>query len=123
MHLLVSSLVVHQQEQEQEQDHIILQTHMNSVPVLTTSEKAECVLSSLKGTSIDPNNARRMEIKMIGDLEGQYTGPLPRGTGTICFRNGDTYLGELVDGEMHGWECWDTLPPFKKGVGYITRLL
>jgi hypothetical protein len=78
---------------------------MNSVPVLTTtSEKAE-VLSSLKGTSIDPNKAKRMEIK-IGDLEGQYNGPLrnslPHGTGTIRFRNGDTYLGELVDGEMHG---------------------
>jgi hypothetical protein len=78
---------------------------MNSVhPVLTTSEKAE-VLSSLKGTSIDPNNAWRMEIK-IGDFEGQYYGhlrnSLPHGTGTIRFRNGDTYLGELVDGEMHG---------------------
>jgi hypothetical protein len=72
--------------------------------VLTTSEKAE-VLSSLKGTNIDPNNAWRVEIK-IGDLEGQYNGPLryslPHGTGTIRFRNGDTYLGELVDGEMHG---------------------
>jgi hypothetical protein len=78
---------------------------MNSVPVLTTSEKAE-VLSSLKGTCIlDPNYARRMEIK-IGDLEGHYNGPLrnslPRGTGTIRFRNGDTYVGELFDGEMHG---------------------
>jgi hypothetical protein len=72
--------------------------------VLTTSEKAE-VLSSLKDTNIDPNNAWRVEIK-IGDLEGQYNGPLryslPHGTGTIRFRNGDTYLGELVDGEMHG---------------------
>jgi hypothetical protein len=80
---------------------------MNSAPVLsTTAEEAE-VLSSLEGTSIDPDstNARRMEIK-IGDLEGQYNGPLrnsiPHGSGTIRFRNGDTYLGELVDGEMHG---------------------
>jgi hypothetical protein len=79
---------------------------MNSAPVLSTTSKEAGVLSSLKGTSIDPNsNARRMEIK-IGDLEGQYNGPLrnsvPHGTGTIRFRNGDTYLGELVDGEMHG---------------------
>jgi hypothetical protein len=77
---------------------------MNSVPVLTASGKAEELLS-LKGTSIDPNNARQMEIK-VGDLEGQYNGPLrnslPHGTGTIRFRDGDTYLGELVDGEMHG---------------------
>jgi hypothetical protein len=77
---------------------------MDSAPVLTTSEEAE-VLSSLEGTSIDPNSNRRMEIK-IGNLEGQYNGPLrnsiPHGTGIIRFRNGDTYLGELVDGEMHG---------------------
>jgi hypothetical protein len=73
--------------------------------VLTTSEKGAEVVSSSKCTSIEPKSARRMEIK-IGGLEGQYNGPLwnslPHGTGIIRFRNGDTYLGELVDGEMHG---------------------
>lgn len=54
----------------------------------------------------EPEKARRMPIQING-LEGSYTGPLndarrPHGTGTIRFKNGDTYLGEMDDGRMHG---------------------
>jgi len=50
--------------------------------------------------------ARRMPVEING-MEGSYTGPtneggLPHGTGTIRFRNGDTYLGALDNGKMHG---------------------
>ena len=53
-----------------------------------------------------PTKARRMKI-VINGMEGSYTGPLstnglPNGTGTIRFRNGDTYLGEVEDGRLHG---------------------
>lgn len=53
-----------------------------------------------------PNIARRMKICIDG-MEGAYTGPLgsnglPNGTGTIRFKNRDTYLGDLRDGKLHG---------------------
>jgi hypothetical protein len=53
-----------------------------------------------------PTRARRMKVSMNG-LDGAYTGPLsssglPNGTGTIRFKNGDTYLGDLRDGKLHG---------------------
>jgi uncharacterized protein YcbK (DUF882 family) len=42
----------------------------------------------------------------IGSMEGIYTGPLiegkPNGVGAIKFENGSTYLGEVLDGKMHG---------------------
>jgi hypothetical protein len=54
----------------------------------------------------DSERARRMPIDVNG-LEGNYTGPinadgLPHGNGTIRFKNGDTYLGDLEDGKLHG---------------------
>lgn len=53
-----------------------------------------------------PNMIRRLAVNING-LEGSYTGPLgsnglPNGTGTIRFKNGDTYLGTLKDGQLHG---------------------
>jgi hypothetical protein len=47
----------------------------------------------------DPSVNGRLE-------EASYTGPIsdgiPNGTGIVRFKNGDTYLGEIVNGEMHG---------------------
>jgi hypothetical protein len=53
-----------------------------------------------------PKRVRRMKVSING-LDGAYTGPLgsnglPNGTGTIRFKNGDTYLGDLRDGQLHG---------------------
>ena len=43
---------------------------------------------------------------VVGDLSAVYTGTLkeglPHGTGTFRFKNGDTYLGEVLAGKMHG---------------------
>jgi hypothetical protein len=45
-------------------------------------------------------------IIRVGDRDGSYVGAmkngLPNGTGTIRFSNGDTFLGQVVDGKMHG---------------------
>jgi hypothetical protein len=54
----------------------------------------------------EPEKVRRMPIEING-LEGNYTGPLnttglPHGTGTIRFKNGDTYLGDMDNGRLHG---------------------
>ena len=54
----------------------------------------------------EPEKARRMPVELNG-VAGNYTGPLnatglPHGTGTIRFNNGDTYLGALCNGLMHG---------------------
>ena len=61
--------------------------------------------ASMHSIDSDPNKAKRMDIVVDGQ-DAIYTGPLengvPNGTGTIRFLNGDTYLGELVNGEMHG---------------------
>ena len=56
--------------------------------------------------SSEPHKARRMPVEING-MSGNYTGPLneaglPHGTGTIRFLNGDTYLGALYNGLMHG---------------------
>jgi hypothetical protein len=56
--------------------------------------------------SSEPQKARRMPVEING-MSGNYTGPLnlagqPHGTGTIRFNNGDTYLGALYNGLMHG---------------------
>ena len=52
-----------------------------------------------------PSKTGRMDV-VVGDLSAVYTGSLkeglPHGTGTFRFKNGDTYLGEVVDGKMHG---------------------
>jgi hypothetical protein len=52
-----------------------------------------------------PSKTGRMDV-VVGDLEAMYTGSLkeglPHGTGTFRFKNGDTYLGEVVAGKMHG---------------------
>jgi hypothetical protein len=62
------------------------------------------VKPAAKGNS-QVKKARGIKIA-IGELEASYTGPLrndiPHGTGTIRFNGGDTYLGEVVAGEMHG---------------------
>ena len=55
---------------------------------------------------VTSKSVRRMDITIDG-LDGSYTGPLgwnglPHGTGTIRFKNGDTYLGELRNGKLHG---------------------
>jgi hypothetical protein len=53
--------------------------------------------------SVPKKNSR---IIRFGDREGSYVGSmkngLPNGTGTIRFSNGDTFLGQVVDGKMHG---------------------
>jgi hypothetical protein len=62
-------------------------------------------LELIKEREPEATKAQNMSIK-CGGLEGSYTGALvdgaPNGTGTIRFDNGDTYLGEVVNGEMHG---------------------
>ena len=44
---------------------------------------------------------------MVNGQKASYKGPtnnegFPHGTGTVRFENGDTYLGDLVNGTMHG---------------------
>lgn len=61
---------------------------------------------SSRNNNDSPNMVRRLHVNING-LEGSYTGPvssngLPNGTGTIRFKNGDTYLGVLKDGQLHG---------------------
>jgi hypothetical protein len=63
-------------------------------------------MKSMPLSSGSSSKARRMSVT-IGDLKATYTGPLgenglPNGTGTIRFKNGNTYLGEVKDGEMYG---------------------
>jgi hypothetical protein len=71
-----------------------------SVPVLSAPKRA-----ASEDEKVDPTKARRMEVA-VNKLEASYTGPirngLPHGTGTFRFKSGDTYLGEVVAGEMHG---------------------
>jgi hypothetical protein len=42
----------------------------------------------------------------INNKKASYTGPLresiPNGTGVVRFECGETYFGEVVNGEMHG---------------------
>ena len=76
-----------------------------SAKSLNDMESSEDIDSSTHSIDFDPNKAKRMDI-VVGGQDAIYTGPLengvPNGTGTIRFKNGDTYLGELVNGEMHG---------------------
>ena len=70
-------------------------------------------------TSPPPRSVRRMKVTIgigpEGGSEATYNGPIneknqPHGFGTLRFSNGDTYLGDLEHGKMHG-----------KGNLYITR--
>lgn len=51
------------------------------------------------------NNKGHSSIKVAG-VKGTYTGPLrddvPHGVGTVVFVNGDTYIGSVVNGKLHG---------------------
>eukprot|EP00980_Cylindrotheca_fusiformis_P014825 scaffold4031_cov135-Cylindrotheca_fusiformis.AAC.12 len=62
--------------------------------------------SSSSSSSTPGGNKGNDRIVRVGNRDGSYMGPmkngLPNGMGTIRFSNGDTYLGQVVDGKMHG---------------------
>jgi hypothetical protein len=84
----------------------------NSAPHLDARPSKK---NPIKRMSSTPRQERvsktgRMNV-VVGDLQAVYTGSLitgslnedlPHGTGTFRFKNGDTYLGEVVAGKMHG---------------------
>jgi chromosome segregation ATPase len=61
--------------------------------------------SSSQTTSTVEGKVRRMRVLVRGEA-AIYAGPVshgaPNGKGSIRFENGSTYLGDAVDGEMHG---------------------
>ncbi len=56
--------------------------------------------------SIRSSSRRKITMLAVGDLVGEYVGPLvagkPHGVGTVRFSNGDTYLGEVNGGKLSG---------------------
>ncbi|KAL3941152.1 MAG: hypothetical protein SGBAC_004434 [Bacillariaceae sp.] len=57
------------------------------------------------GSPRKSNKENSCKIKVKGK-KGTYTGPMredvPHGVGTVVFANGDTYIGNVVNGKLHG---------------------
>jgi hypothetical protein len=62
--------------------------------------------SSPAGKSNNSSGNGKQAAIFINGKEASYAGAMqngvPHGTGTLRFKNGDTYLGDLCNGEMHG---------------------
>ena len=91
-------------------------------------ERPDALSSRSKSTSIVQENVslsssyvrkEAIKVKIAGQV-GMYTGPVsgskPNGVGTIRFSNGDTYLGALRDGKLHGTGTLYTKEGFFRGL-------
>lgn len=77
--------------------------------VQTTTKKRRPTIDE---GDVQPNRAQDMEINIVMNgqvLRGSYSGALshsaprkPNGVGVIKFDNGDMYMGDVKDGQIHG---------------------